>query len=837
MKNHNRKFLRLNTDRYISDFSVLVAVWSLCIAWPLYQVLIAGSTFFSAHNAGKKEILFFILLLSFGFPVIWAFLSTFLGVFSRLLRNILFALGICLPLILFLSKSFLYQPWAWVPVWGVWILGLLIVAMAFLISVILTRWNPSWQGRTIGILVAILVIGLFVFSSTMINFFFPKSSQVAVAGEMIQDGEEKKPNIVVLLFDELSLIEMLDTKYQINERLFPNFAKLSKESLWFPNAYGPYASTHLTLPAIWTGKSTSKHLPPSHSSYPDSFVNLLNKREYNIHAHEICSNFFPSSDASINNFFKDSAIVFFNVMLPPSFLSFLNIPSIHSGWSNFSYDESEKLKQKSEMWIRDYDIESFFDSINENENFFAFYHFLIPHFPYKFLYNGAFHNLERYGVKNDSENLPHHNDIINAIKMQYLQQACYTDTLLGRIFEKMKEKNIYEDSVIIVLSDHGIVNEPGQPRKIFSENNISFDLAGVPLFMKIPWEKNNIEHDFANYADILPTLAGSLNWNIPWETDGRNLLAKDMKPNDDFLSFFSYPSKNAFYEHRMHRKDYIIGFHNRLEQKKKVFSTDYTNASQIYFSDDWQITGSKVSEYQQIAPQKCVASIEDFHFYKNLHLNNYFFPVFTKGILNTDLIIPIVFALNGKIFYVGKSFQQDKKSEFSEFIGYFPPAAFIEGYNIVELFVPVRENGKIYLSPIEIQSRNIQLTDTGDLIYDDRQIKIQNTNAFIKGHFSDVATLINGVLTLSGWAIDKERVSGADEILLFIEDEVVAFSGPPKRRADVARALNDPKYEQSGFSLVVPNIAIGDLSQARLIVVSGNVAKELDLPKELFLKY
>jgi hypothetical protein len=837
MKNNNKKFLRLNADRYISDFSVLVAVWSLCIAWPLYQVLIAGSTFFSAHNAGKKEILFFILLLSFGFPVIWAFLSTFSGVFSRLLRNILFALGIGLPLTLFLSKSFLYQPWAWVPVWGVWILGLLIVVMAFLISVILTRWNPSWQGRTLGIMVAILVIGLFVFSSTMINFFFPKSSQVAVAGEMMQDGEEKKPNIVVLLFDELSLIEMLDTKDQINERLFPNFAKLSKESLWFPNAYGPYASTHLTLPAIWTGKSTSKHLPPSYSSYPDSFVNLLNKREYNIYAHEICSNFFPSSGASINNFFNDSAIVFFNVMLPPSFLSFLNIPSIHSGWSNFSYDESEKLKQKSEMWIRDYDIESFFDSIDENENFFAFYHFLIPHFPYKFLHSGAFHNLERYGVKNDSENLPHHNDMINAIKMQYLQQACYTDTLLGRIFEKMKEKNIYEDSVIIVLSDHGIVNEPGQPRKIFSENNISFDLAGVPLFMKIPWEKNNIEYDFANYADILPTLAGSLNWNIPWETDGRNLLAKDMKPNDDFLSFFSYPSKNAFYEHQMHRKDYIIGFHDRLEQKKKVFSADYTNASQIYFSDDLQITGSKVSDYQQIAPQKCLASIEDFHLYKNLHLNNYFFPVFTKGILNTDLIIPIVFALNGKIFYVGKSFQQDKKSEFSEFIGYFPPAAFIEGYNTVELFVPVRENGKIYLSPIEIKSKNIQLTDTGDIIYDDRHIKIQNTNAFIKGHLSDIATLINGVLTISGWAIDKERVSGADEILLFIKDEAVAFSGPPKQRADVARALNDPKYEQSGFTLVVPNIAIGDLSQARLIVVSGNVAKELDLPKELFLKY
>ena len=834
MQNQTRESLRLIAGRYLSDFSVLVAVWSLCIAWPMYQVLIAGPTFFSAHNAGRKEILFFVLSLSFGFPLIWAFLSTFASILNRFLRNILFAIGLGLPLTLFLAKTFLYQPWAWLPVWGVWILGVLLVVLACLLTVVLTRWHPTWQGQVLGFSVAILVAGLFVFSSSMSSFFFPKTSQITVASEMITSGEEKKPNIFVLLFDELSLMEMMDAKDQINEKLFPNFAKLSKESLWFPNAYAPYGSTHLTLPAIWTGKYTSTNLPPSHSSYPDSFVSLLNKRGYNIYAHEICSNFFPSTSGSIKNFFGDSKIVFYNVILPPSFISLLNIPSLHSGWSDFIDEESEKLEQNSAMWIRNYDIESFFDSISDIEKYFAFYHFLIPHFPYKFLHDGSFHNLGQYGFKKDTDWLPHQKDIINAVKMQYLQQASYADTLLGKFLEKIKQKNIYENSVIIVLSDHGIVNEAGQQRKIYSEKNISFDLAAVPLFMRIPWEKDSIKHDITRFADILPTLAGSLNWNIPWETDGRNLLAKDLKADDEFLTFYEHPLKSRF---QMHKKDYFAGFQNRLAEKKKVFSADYTDATQIYFSDEWGMAGSNVSDYQLTnASQQYIATIDDIHFYKNFTLNNHFFPVFLQGTVNAQSLIPIVFALNGKIFYVGESFHQDKDRELSEFIAYFPPVAFIEGYNTIELFVPVHENGKIYLSPIEIRGRTVHFTDTGDLIYDDRQIKIRNSNTFIQGYTGDIANLINGVLTLSGWAIDKNRVSGVDEILLFVKNEAVAFSGPPKVRSDIALAFNDIRYEQSGFSLVVPNITMEDLVQARLIAVSGNVAKELALPSDLFVK-
>ena len=58
-------FISSTAAQFVSNFSILVAVWALCIAQPMYQVLSAGATFFAAHNAGPIEILMFILLFFF----------------------------------------------------------------------------------------------------------------------------------------------------------------------------------------------------------------------------------------------------------------------------------------------------------------------------------------------------------------------------------------------------------------------------------------------------------------------------------------------------------------------------------------------------------------------------------------------------------------------------------------------------------------------------------------------------------------------------------------------------------------------------------------------------
>ena len=243
-------------------------------------------------------------------------------------------------------------------------------------------------------------------------------------------------------------------------------------------------------------------------------------------------------------------------MLPPTIISSTNIPSISQGWAGFgglSVDDSAKRVDWNK---RDYKAmtNSFFDSIDYGNKFFAFYHLLLPHWPYIFLHDGSSPNLGQFGFGDDGTPLPRNRDVINIIKMQYLQQACYADAILGHIIEKMKQNDIYDKTVLIVVSDHGIINEQGKKRKIYDDSDIPLDVASAVVLMKMPGEKNIIVHDFMRHVDILPTLMHSLNWNIPWKTDGKSLLVNPIPPNEDDLLFFGEDMKG---EYRVKREEFM----------------------------------------------------------------------------------------------------------------------------------------------------------------------------------------------------------------------------------------------------------------------------------------
>lgn len=646
---------------------------------------------------------------------------------------------------------------------------------------------------------------------------------------------EKRPNIVVLVFDELSLMDMLDADGRINAKLFPNFAKLAEDSIWFPNAYAVTPQTHLNVPSIFTGMLPSKsNLPPTYQNHPLNITELLKPRGYNIYAKEVCTNLFPIHTFQANRFIEDVSIIFCNVILPPVITSKMNIPSVSHGWSGFA--DNSAVDTAGELDLRskkDYEtkINGLFKSIDYRNKFFLFYHFLLPHWPYSYLNDGSLSNLGQYGFKDDVTPLPEDRNIVNMVKMQYLQQACYADLVLGKFTEKMKENNIYDDSVLIVLSDHGILNEPGKARRVIKKDNIPLDIASVVALMKIPGEKSAVVHDFMRHADVMPTLMDFLNWDIPWETDGKSLMANVKGSEEDDLLFFGINMKG---EYVMKQEEFLERYKVRLKEKLKVFSSDYKNASEIHFTDPYHLSGCYVSAYQQVAPQENMAIIENAHFYQNVDYEKKFFPVFIKGKMAAENVLPVAFALNGKIYYVGSLFKDNKNTDAYEFVGYVPPAAFVEGYNKIELFMPVNRNGQIYLSPIKIKGSSAHLTSYGTIQYNEKEIKISDLDR-VQGNV-DMYSTGNNILKLTGWAIDSSKVSCVDEVLLFVGTEAVASSYPDQSRADVAAFFNEARYKYSGFSFMLPNNSVEDLRNTRVFAISGDIAKELPLPADLFTK-
>src|SRR5687767_6875714 len=71
-------------------------------------------------------------------------------------------------------------------------------------------------------------------------------------GFIRQDSFRKVP-VVVVFFDEFPIATLMNGSKQIDSDLFPNFARIQKDSTWFRNATTPATFTSEALPALLTG--------------------------------------------------------------------------------------------------------------------------------------------------------------------------------------------------------------------------------------------------------------------------------------------------------------------------------------------------------------------------------------------------------------------------------------------------------------------------------------------------------------------------------------------------------------------------------------------------------
>ena len=149
---------------------------------------------------------------------------------------------------------------------------------------------------------------------------------------------------------------------------------------------------------------------------------------------------------------------------------------------------------------------------------FGYLHLILPHQPWTLREDGTPYEVAADRTDYEAD----HDDPWPARvgQQRHLLQAEYADRLVGIVLDRLREVDLYDDTAIVVLSDHGVAFEPGQSSRSLTDENLAA-IAYPPLLVKAPGQRaGRIDDANVNITDVTPTVASLLGLALPWETVG-----------------------------------------------------------------------------------------------------------------------------------------------------------------------------------------------------------------------------------------------------------------------------------------------------------------------------
>ena len=351
-----------------------------------------------------------------------------------------------------------------------------------------------------------------------------------------------RPPVVFLLLDEFPVRSLLRPNGAVEERLFPNFARLAGMSTWYQNATGVSGWTPWAVPAMLSGVHPAERAAPHYGEFPDNLFTLLS-RSYDVKAFESIANLCPPDICSgvpagrptgLLPLLKDTAGVAREVVspYPPPVREggeFAELGQPNADDPKFRFDQA-KLFQPTRLT-------SFLDTLKPTGRpTLSFLHLLLPHGPHQLLPSGKqyeigpmHHVIPR---ASDPRRMPDDPNLAILAKQRMLLQLAYTDQLIGQLLDTMESTGILDDALLVVTADHGVGFGPGGYWRWLDAQNVA-DAAYVPFFLKLPGQ-TQAKTDLRNeqHVDLLPTVADVLDVEVPWRVDGQSALGPPRGTDD-----------------------------------------------------------------------------------------------------------------------------------------------------------------------------------------------------------------------------------------------------------------------------------------------------------------
>ena len=348
-----------------------------------------------------------------------------------------------------------------------------------------------------------------------------------VARNIINDGQEKDYNVVMIVVESLSgrFLESLGG----DKGLTPNLDALVKESMFFDNFYATGTRTirgmesiTLSVPPM-PGRSIVKK-PDNHNMYSSGFI--FRNKGYETKFIYGGYGYFDN----MNEFFSNNG---FDIVDRSNFSK--EEDTFHTVWGVCDEDLLNKTLKEADS------------SYHAHKPFMSFVMTTSNHRPYDY--------------PNGRVDIASHTGRDGAVK--------YTDYAIGDFLKKAKDKPWFKNTIFVVVADHCATSA--------GKVELPLDKYHIPMIVYAPEIiKPQIVNKLSSQIDIMPTLFNMLNWSYKSKFYGRDILEDSFEPRalvgtyqklglykDDVLTILSVGKK--------------LNSYKVLEQD--IFSTKYKEIS------------------------------------------------------------------------------------------------------------------------------------------------------------------------------------------------------------------------------------------------------------------
>ena len=309
-------------------------------------------------------------------------------------------------------------------------------------------------------------------------------------------GMFKDKNLIVITAEAFSPIA-------VNETLTPTLYKLVNQGFTFTNFYSPiyYVSTsdgeYVSLTSLLPKESVWSFYKSSKNYLPYVYGNVFKNLGYETYA------------------FHDGQYKYYD----------RNLSHPNMGYKYMACGNGLEKLMNCKKWPQS-DLEMInatFDMYSNEEKFVAYYMSISGHLEYNFYGNN---------MANKNKALVADTEYSDKIKA-YIACQIELDKALEELINKLKEKDILDDTVIVLSADHypyGLTND--DINSVTPLEDAKFDIHKNNLIIWSSTMKKNIKIDkIAESLDILPTILNLFGINY----DSRLLIGKDILSDTDGL--------------------------------------------------------------------------------------------------------------------------------------------------------------------------------------------------------------------------------------------------------------------------------------------------------------